>query len=86
MRLITAMLVLLLVSCFGSLLADAQQPIVPRVGGLAGGSPPAFQHITEAFLQGMQEHGYIVLHPGATGRPFGPSPLRRQEGDYEPHE
>jgi putative ABC transport system substrate-binding protein len=59
MRLIATMLALLLVSCFGSLLADAQQSIAPRVGWLAGGSPPAFQHITEAFLQGMREHGYI---------------------------
>src|SRR3989442_7630724 len=58
MRPIVAVLVLLLVFCFGSL-ADAQQSTVPRVGWLAGGSPPAFQHITEAFLQGMREHGYI---------------------------
>src|SRR3989454_12392128 len=59
MRPIVAVLVLLLMFCFGSLLADAQQSTVPRVGWLAGGSPPAFQHITEAFLQGMREHGYI---------------------------
>src|SRR3989475_9656528 len=52
-------LVLLLMFCFGSLLADAQQSTPPRVGWLAGGSPPAFQHLIEAFRQGMREHGYI---------------------------
>src|SRR2546427_6797918 len=52
-------LVVLLIFCFGSLLADAQQPTVPRVGWLAGGSPPAFQHLIEAFRQGMRERGYI---------------------------
>src|SRR2546428_10662552 len=59
MRPIVAVLVLLLMFCFGSLLADAQQPTVPRVGWLAGGSPPAFQHLIEAFRQGMRERGYI---------------------------
>ena len=59
MRPIVAVLVLLLMFCFGSLLADAQQSTVPRVGFLAGGSPPAFQHLIEAFRQGMREHGYI---------------------------
>src|SRR6266404_3324295 len=57
--LIAPVLVLMLVLCLGSFVADAQQSTVPRVGWLAGGSPPAFQHITEAFLQGMREHGYI---------------------------
>src|SRR2546425_11146191 len=52
-------LVLLLMFCFGSLLADAQQSTPPRVGWLAGGSPPAFQHLIEAFRQGMRERGYI---------------------------
>src|SRR5437870_6062703 len=59
MRPRVAVLVLLLVFCFGSLLADAQQSTVPRVGFLAGGSPPAFQHLIEAFRQGMRERGYI---------------------------
>src|SRR2546428_2754380 len=59
MRPIVAVLVLLLMFCFGSLLADAQQPTMPRVGWLAGGSPPAFQHLIEAFRQGMRERGYI---------------------------
>src|SRR2546430_13681976 len=57
--LIAPVLVLMLVLCLGSFVADAQQSTVPRVGWLAGGSPPAFQHMTEAFLQGMREHGYI---------------------------
>jgi putative ABC transport system substrate-binding protein len=57
--LIATVLVLMLVLCLGSFVADAQQPTPPRIGWLAGGSPPAFQHITEAFLQGMREHGYI---------------------------
>src|SRR5438132_930416 len=59
MRPIVAVLVILLIFCFGSLLADAQQSTVPRVGFLAGGSPPAFQHLIEAFRQGMRERGYI---------------------------
>ncbi|SRR5712691_844939 len=59
MRPIVAVLVILLMFCFGSLLADAQQSTVPRVGFLAGGSPPAFQHLIEAFRQGMRERGYI---------------------------
>src|SRR5207249_2948543 len=57
--LIAPVLVLMLVLCSGSLPADAQQSTVPRVGWLAGGSPPAFQHLIEAFRQGMREHGYI---------------------------
>src|SRR5437016_3097059 len=59
MRPIVAVLVILLMFCFGSLLADAQQSTVPRVGFLAGGSPPAFQHLIEAFRHGMRERGYI---------------------------
>src|SRR3989449_6185603 len=59
MRPIVAVVVILLMFCFGSLLADAQQSTVPRVGFLAGGSPPAFQHLIEAFRQGMGERGYI---------------------------
>src|SRR5437016_13103224 len=62
MRPIVAVLVILLMFCFGSLLADAQQSTVPRVGFLAGGSPPAFQHLIEAFRQGMRERGYIDGH------------------------
>src|SRR3989441_1489531 len=57
--LIAPVLVLMLLLCLGSLLADAQQSTVPRVGFLAGGSPPAFQHFIEAFRQGMRERGYI---------------------------
>src|SRR2546425_4106740 len=57
--LIAPVLVLMLVLCLGSFGADAQQSTVPRIGFLAGGSPPAFQHLIEAFRQGMREHGYI---------------------------
>src|SRR2546426_1129617 len=57
--LIAPVLVLMLVLCLGSLVADAQQPTPPRVGWLAGGSPPAFEHLTEAFRQGMRERGYV---------------------------
>src|SRR3989442_8875048 len=57
--LIATVLVLMLVLCLGSFVADAQQSTVPRVGFLAGGSPPAFQHLIEAFRQGMRERGYI---------------------------
>src|SRR3989442_10381709 len=59
MRPIVAVLVLLLMFCFGPLLTDAQQSTVPRVGWLAVGSPPAFQHLIEAFRQGMRERGYV---------------------------
>src|SRR2546426_3944490 len=59
MRPIVAVLVLLLMFCFGSLFSDAQQSTAARVGWLAGGSPPAFQHLIEAFRQGMRERGYI---------------------------
>src|SRR5256712_12220788 len=70
MRPIVAVLVILLIFCFGSLLADAQQPTVPRVAFLPGGPPPAFQHLIEPFRQGMRERGYIdgqdfVLEPRA---------------------
>src|SRR2546425_6544663 len=57
--LIAPVLVLVLVLCLGSFVADAQQPPPPRVGWLAGGSPPAFEHLTEAFRQGMRERGYV---------------------------
>src|SRR3989441_9621673 len=57
--LIATVLVLMLVLCLGSFVAGAQQSTVPRVGFLAGGSPPAFQHLIEAFRQGMRERGYI---------------------------
>src|SRR2546427_4923746 len=57
--LIATVLVLMLVLCLGSFVADAQQSTVPRVGFLAGGSPPAFQHLIEAFRHGMRERGYI---------------------------
>src|SRR5206468_756840 len=60
--LIAPVLVLMLVLCLGSFVADAQQSTVPRVGFLAGGSPPAFQHLIEAFRQGMRERGYIDGH------------------------
>src|SRR5437667_12023042 len=57
--LIAPVLVLMLMLCLGSFVADAQQPTPPRIGWLAGGSPPAFQHLAEAFRQGMRERGYI---------------------------
>jgi putative ABC transport system substrate-binding protein len=56
--LIARVVVLMLVLCLGSFVADAQQPTPPRVGFLAGGSPPAFQHLIEAFRHGMRERGY----------------------------
>src|SRR5256886_14537369 len=57
--LIAPVLVLMLMLCLGSFVADAQQSTVPRVGFFAGGSPPAFQDLIEAFRQGMRERGYI---------------------------
>src|SRR5437667_5035462 len=59
MRQIAAVLVFLVAFCSGSLFSDAQQSTAPLVGWLAGGSPPAFQHLAEAFRQGMRERGYI---------------------------
>src|SRR2546428_3126291 len=57
--LIATVLVLMLVLCLGSFVADAQQSTVPRVGVMAGGLPPAFQQLIEAFRQGNRERGYI---------------------------
>src|SRR2546425_3138311 len=59
--LIAPVLVLMLVLCLGSFVADAQQSTVPRVGWLAGGSPPAFQHIrSEEHTSELQSLAYLV--------------------------
>ena len=41
------------------LAARAQQPAVPLIGFLSGGSPDAYSGITAAFLQGLKETGYV---------------------------
>jgi len=42
------------------LAADAQQAKrLPRIGYLNGGSPSAFEYLTEAFRQGLRELGYV---------------------------
>ncbi len=54
-------LALVLVLLAAPLAAEAQQPAkVPRIGYLSGFpfSAPMFQQNRQAFLQGMQEHGY----------------------------
>ena len=37
----------------------AQQPIMPVVGFLSGGSPDLFANLVRAFRQGLKETGYI---------------------------
>ena len=41
------------------LAARAQQQPLPVIGFLAGGSPDAYSRLTAAFLQGLEEAGYV---------------------------
>jgi putative ABC transport system substrate-binding protein len=41
------------------LAARAQQPLIPLIGFLGGGSPGAYSSLTAAFLQGLKETGYL---------------------------
>jgi len=44
------------------LTARAQQPSMPVVGFLNGGSPKGYQSAKTAFIQGLKENGYIEGH------------------------
>ena len=41
------------------LAARAQQPAMPLVGFLNGGSPAAFAELVDAFRRGLQDTGYL---------------------------
>jgi putative ABC transport system substrate-binding protein len=40
-------------------LPDAQQPTMPVIGFLHGGSPGPYQHLVAGFQQGLKETGYV---------------------------
>jgi putative ABC transport system substrate-binding protein len=40
-------------------IAEAQQPKVPRIGFLTTGFPASIAHLLEGFKQGLREHGYV---------------------------
>ena len=46
--------------------ARAQQPNLPVVGFLNGGSPGAFEHFVIAFRQGLGEAGYVEHRKSAS--------------------
>jgi putative tryptophan/tyrosine transport system substrate-binding protein len=61
---------------FGGAVAHAQQPAkVPRIGYLSAASPSAIAALTEAFRQGLREHGYVegknivIEYRSAEGKP-----------------
>ena len=58
------------------LAARAQQPAIPVVGFLSGGSPVGFAYLVHAFRQGLSETGYIEGQNVALE-------LRWAEGQYE---
>src|SRR5262249_60645902 len=41
------------------LMARAQQPSMPVIGFLGGGSPGPFAHLAAAFRRGLAENGYV---------------------------
>jgi putative tryptophan/tyrosine transport system substrate-binding protein len=67
---------IMLTFVFGGAEARAQQPAkVPRIGYLSAASPSAIAALTEAFRQGLREHGYVedknivIEYRSAEGKP-----------------
>ena len=51
------------------LAAQAQQPAMPVIGYISGGSPSPFAYLVRAFRQGLNESGYVEGRVGGVNPP-----------------